>query len=1401
MTSISKHHIEWLSLIEVSGPFLSIPILNESFPQGLDAQDTDLTQDLRAAHEEWLDNQLGLKADPQVHQAWILYVLERVLGWENSHLLKDEAVPEQFTARIEDRLLKIRPDMVLIEPGQDDPQAVMLIQTYPQDQKLDQPPQGDHAQESIQTRMMMLLHALDIPLGLLTNGRAWMLVYAPKGETTSFITWYAHLWLEEPLTLRAFYSLLHLRRFLGVPEDQTLVGLLKQSAENQQAVTTQLGGQVRSAIETLIRSLDAADRDRGRTLLNTVSESVLFEAALTVMMRLVFLLSAEERNLFPVDDPLYKQNYSVLNLRGQLRDKADHFGKDVLDYQYDAWSRLLAVFRMVYAGSNHDRLQQPAYGGSLFYPDRFPFLEGRPVSTQWQETPANPLPINNRTILHILDALKTLQVDVPGGGKQAQQISFRALDIEQIGHVYESLLDHQLKRAMGVVVGLQGTKNKEPEVPLEELEKRNLGDEEMLIDYLEEMTGRSQSALENDLHREPDLIDLNRLQVACENDAELLERVRPFFALLREDDFGRIMVIPDESFYLTEGNTRRSTGTHYTPRSLTEPIVQHTLDPQIYHGPAEGLPREEWVLWPPRKLLDLKICDMAMGSGAFLVQVVRYLGDRLVESWARFAPIEPLGPNATDYDMYGDITDDPAERLPRDGEERRRLARRLVATRCIYGVDKNPLAVEMAKLSLWLVTLAKGRPFGFLDHALKCGDSLVGTDAETFRCWAREISGSVTSLFDQELAQALEEAHKLRKELESFEARDIQDIFLKEKLFEKAKQATQKVRTGADFLAGLDLMELSDQDRQRLKGELLISYIKGVVDTPQAQIAIEKAQAERAFHWFLEFPEVFENGGFDAFIGNPPFMGGTKISTNYGDYYYKYVRRKFTSFGGRADFCVLFFLQAYDKAKHSGSLGLVATNSISDGDSKVSGFKQIIGKGGHIYRSKTSFSWPGTASVVVSVIHIYKGDYSGRIILNEKQVNFIGINLDDIIYDSSPFQLSNKKELYSTGSKLDGTGFILSENEADQLLNDTTCTDVIYPYLTGEDLNQNPNQKPSRFVIYFADWSEKRAKNFPQCYEILKERVKPQRKSHGEKRAREKWWQFQRIRKELYDKAKKLDRVLVRPRVSNTHAPCFVEPNIIFSEANVVFLFAEFSYFAVLQSSFHESWAEYFGSTLGRGIRYTATDVFETYVFPNRLHDLEEIGKEYHETRQKIMNHNNEGLTDTYNRFNNPTDENREIQNLRKLHMYLDNDVLTAYGWNDIKLDHDFHATDLGIRFTICERARKEVLIRLLKLNHQRYGEEVLAGFHGKKAKRNWIKEHGQPYEVSKKSEQLAFIEDEPNQGLLIDENDPGSQKVERKPVYYRCWGCGKLLTAEERDIHTTKKHSGKDPGYASIGR
>jgi hypothetical protein len=751
--SITRHHNEWLSLVPNSGPFLSLPVLTQAFPQGLDVHDADHARRLRMAFDEWDENQLGKRPDPGLHRAWMKFVLGETLGFEEL-LAEGQAIPQTLKSEVAEYGETLRPDWIVNDPTTK--KARLLVQVFPRSQSLTKPVAASRWKTSPDTRMMQLLHDTGIRLGIVTNGDHWMLVNAPKNETTGYVSWYANLWLEEKDTLRAFRTLLGADRLFSVPENETIEALLDKSANDQQEVTDQLGYQVRKAVEVLIQALDKADQEHGRKLLGDVNEKVLYESALTVMMRLVFLFCAEERELLLLGDDLYDKNYAVSTLREQLRVTADQFGEEILGLRYDAWTRLLTTFRAVYAGAKHDRLKLPAYGGSLFNPDRFPFLEGRKSGTNWKNTEATPLPVSNRTVLHLLEALQVLQTKI-GNTTEARKISFRALDIEQIGHVYEGLLDHTAKRATEPMLGLAGTRAKEPEIALADLEKIAAKGEKELLKFLKDESGRSESAIKKGLNAELEDQLISRFRTASQ-DSDLWKRVNPFAGLVRLDDVEYPVVIRTGSVFVTAGTDRRSSGTHYTPKSLTEPIVQYTLEPLVYVGPAEGLPKEQWKLRPAKELLALKICDMACGSGAFLVQVCRYLSARLLEAWDA---IQKANPGMVHITPEGEVsTGRPGEMLiPEDPDERQTYALRIVAQRCIYGVDINPLAVEMAKLSLWLLTLAKDKPFEFLDHAIRCGDSLVGIhNLDQLRKFNLDGKGEDNSLFLQFLEPKIKEA-------------------------------------------------------------------------------------------------------------------------------------------------------------------------------------------------------------------------------------------------------------------------------------------------------------------------------------------------------------------------------------------------------------------------------------------------------------------------------------------------------------------------------------------------------------------------------------------------------------------------------------------------------------------
>ena len=1153
----------------------------------------------------------------------------------------------------------------------------------------------------------------------------------------------------------------------------------------------------------LVQALDRIDQDRNRTLLTGISETQLYQAALTIMMRLVFLFSAEERGLLLLGDPIYDLYYAVSTIREQLQQKADKEGEEILERRYDAWCRLLATFRAVYAGVDHDSLKLPAYGGSLFNPDRFPFLEGRTEGTSWETSSAAPIPVNNRIVLHLLEALQILQIKV-AGTVEPRRLSFRALDIEQIGHVYEGLLDHTAVRAIAPVLGLVGTKYQEPEIELGELgigngenssqkskvksqngeetpdKKPKLEDNQDLIKFLKKATGRSETALKKALQVELTSYEEQRLLTACNNDLDLFNQVRPLAGLVRLDTLGYPVVIPAGSVYVTQGTDRRETGTHYTPRNLTEEIVKYTLEPLVYEGVAEGKPQQEWRLKSAAELLQLKICDMAMGSGAFLVQTCRYLAERLVEAWEN---AEKANPGKVVVAPEGTLSKSVPQEcvIPKEADERLTVARRIIADRCLYGVDKNPLAVEMAKLSLWLITLQKNRPFTFLDHAFKCGDSLIGVSLEQLRYWNLDITGT-PELF----------AEEIRREIAALPVLTPEDQNRKAFLLTKAEAISFDLRQGCNLLVGSYLNNWNEKEREGLRKTLLNSFREGA-DIPDGMgKALPNFDKLRPFHWELEFPEVFIDSslslvansassqksksskskstnsslqtrtegrvlsevevsrnvphspkGFDSLVGNPPFMGGLKLFTQFGlgyrDYLVNQLANGVRGKRGTADLCTYFFLRAKDLLNENGNFGLIATNTISQGDTREVGLDQLI-ENCTIYRAVPSRTWPGSANLEVAYVWLRKGSWNGEFILDEKPVDGITAFLTNPGKASgNPYQLAANQNKSFIGSYVLGMGFVLTPEEAQALIEkDAKNQDVLFPYLNGQDLNTNPDQSPNRWVINFFDWpldaehddpknpkGRPYASDYTDCLAIVEEKVKPERdklglKSDSSAKGYAKyWWLYARRGLELYSAISKMERVLVCACVSKLLIFTVVENSYVFNKKLVIFNLNQFCGLSILQSDFHVVWSWQYSSTLrDAGINYSPTDVFETFPFPTSTANLEEIGEKYYTHRQKIMLTHQEGLTKTYNRFHNPDETNPDIEQLRTLHIEMDNAIAAAYGWEDIELDHDFHDTKQGIRFTICENARREILDRLLQLNHQRYAEEVAEGLHDKGKKK-----------------------------------------------------------------------------------
>lgn len=1323
---LSKH-AEWLSLVDVSGPFLALPILEKAFPQGLEAVETPRRQRLRAAYEEWSEAVEGNDSSlPELQREWICLVFAEILEYDNTVLKKDSETIASYNVVSPERTDTFSPDWIVVSPNEGKPRLFVSIQDPGTD--LEKVRKNDKWPASPMERMMALCRMHGVRLGLVTNGERWMLVNAPVGGISSDVTWDARYWFQEPVTLKAFQSLLGVRRCFG-PADETLESLLEKSLEHHEEVTNTLGEQVRRAVEVLIQCLDKADADRNRELLRDVSPAELYEAGLTVMMRLVFILCAEERGLLLSGDPVYDQCYAVSTLRGQLAEEADRHGPEVLDRRHDAWARLLAVFRAVHGGIEHESLRMPALGGSLFDPDRFPFLEGRPKGTHWRDSYAVPLPIDNRTVLLLLSSLQLLEQQ---GG--ALLLSYRALDVEQIGHVYEGLLEHTVTRVPGVILGLSGTKNaKNPNLLLSEMESARMDSEETLVTLVQETTKRSEPAIRNTLARPVDDMTFSRLLTVCGGDVALAERIRPFANLLRTDAWGDPIVYRENAFMVTLGVDRRETGTHYTPKSLAESIVETTLEPVVYIGPAEGKPREEWKLKSSAELLDLKICDPAMGSGAFLVQACRWLAERLVEAWA---VEEATGKFVT---IDGGVLDEAGDADPMLDEldERLIVARRLIAERCLHGVDINPLAVELAKLSIWLVTLAKGRPFGFLDHNLRHGDSLLGIhrlDQLTRMTMYPDKANTQMRLFGGVIEQVVHEAIEIRKKLRSIPIRDIRDVEAMARMDKEARKKLASVELVADAMIGevlrsngnaraieMALNSLAMQTSDFLNGDERMG--EAISREAREALSIDLPEGKlprKPLHWPLEFPEVFlkNNDGFDAIVGNPPFLGNRLWKPMLGETMQWRAQMVLGTSPGKTDLCLVFHRRIVSLLKKHGVYGLLATSNIAEGSSIPIGIGVII-KIGTMICARKGIRWPGKANVIVSTLNFYKGNYLGDKYVDGKVCEYIGPRLEPELRNKwTPKPLRKSVFCLEGINNSKGLAFVISREDPWFETLRSEPNSLIRPYITGDDITTHALNDIKRWALDIADRSlDEIQNNWHMAYCFLVEVVQPTRTRaalNSYNGLYERWWQFWNHRADQYRRLRKYPFAIVSSKVSK-YPICMLAPSDwLYTNKVVLIGFEREDLYAICVSSLFQSWVEvYSGASLGTTFQLSIRESLSTFPLPAMFVSNSGImaAKQFSELTTDFTKDNGFGLTDMMNAVHSPKNDNKMICEIRKCLEEIDYDVAKAYGWSDIDMAHDFlEYPSLPLvdrwRFCLSNDIREQIVHRLLDINKQMFENE-----------------------------------------------------------------------------------------------
>ena len=1364
-------HEQWLGLVQPVGLVVAPAVLTklELVPN----QSTAYISALQLQLKGLLEKVDGLNGDPVMVVSSFQQLATELLDWGEADLQGVEAL-------VADRAPEGVPEVVLSEYGEtllpthgvaklegEGLQALVLDLTQWRDvsgtlapqwgRDLDAAwnPTGNGWDATPQQRFERLLKETEHPIGLLFNGSQLRLVHAPRGESSGHITLPLEPMAEvagRPM-LGALELLLGVDRLFGGNPDQRLPAVLAASRKNQNEVSTRLAEQVLEALWELLLGFDAAERlaqQSGRTVLGALptteeGQKHLYGGLITVLLRLVFLLYAEDESLMP-SDSLYGQHYSVSALADRLRqERVEH--QSGMAERRGGWASLLSLFRLVYDGGGADPNYLPARHGELFDPDAYPFLEGRGADSAYDDGILDNLPaLSDDVVEKVLSKLIWLD---------GERLSYRALDVEQIGSVYEGIMGFTVEQAQGPSVGITYRPSRQKititvVVDAEQLLAVSPGKREK---WLDDHTG---VALKLPARVKKDLKEATSLAELC---VALDKKLSPHTP----------NALAAGSLILQPTAERRRSGSHYTPRALTEPIVAEAFRPWLER--CNHKPTAE-------QILALKVCDPAMGSGAFLVAVCRFLAGWLVEAWER--------------DGY---PDDFREEWDKDI-----VARRRIAQSCLYGVDKNPFAVNLAKLSLWLVTLSKELPFTFVDHALKCGDSLVGYSVKEIRAAMSEVQ---LGFLDAQ-NRIYEQMGIDRRESFAFDSLSDADYDSKKLRLDEQIKATEGLRQAGDLMVAAFFAKTKPKERAD-KQQVYLAMLSGAFEDEGLQDSIQVIRDRlasgdkgiRPFHWDLEFPEVFGEGrgGFDVFVGNPPFAGKNTIAEGSPDGILDWFKRLHLESHGNADLVAHFFRRCFNLIKVGGSMGLIATNTIAQGDTRATGLRWICTNAGVIYGAEKRMKWPGIASVTVSVVFIGKHISTACVRLNGRPVNKITAFLLSKGAHTDPEPLSANQNCCLSGTILLGTGFVFAPasgsddetsryNSVDEmnsiLSRNPNSKEVLFPYIGGRHVNENTLHPTDKYVVDLGNRSEAECRmHWPEIMEVLERAVKPERAKSKDAAARSNWWHLFRPRHEIRDLAAELETVFcIACRAVVNLGVEAVDAKQVFDQSLVVFPSASYELFSVISSRLHEEWMRFLSSSIQDVERYSPSDCFVNFPFPDgckRVHDLigvknavgacktqlAQAGASYREFRREVMQERNQGLTGTYNAFHDPCESDGGILELRRLHNEMDQAVLTAYGWGDIStasgfgldyvdLEEDAQLPDelqeridsgelffcdandaldfqgqlqaygavkakkrLPWRYRWPDAVRDDVLARLLALNAERYQEEVDQGLHG----------------------------------------------------------------------------------------
>jgi hypothetical protein len=691
----------------------------------------------------------------------------------------------------------------------------------------------------------------------------------------------------------------------------------------------------------------------------------------------------------------------------------------------------------------------------------------------------------------------------------------------------------------------------------------------------------------------------------------------------------------DHRLQLRPADSRRHHGVHYTDPALARALVVHALRPLL----AELGPEPT-----PESLLALRVCDPAMGCAAFLIAACDVLAEHLTR----------------------------ARRDPDLAQARRDIARS-----CLHGLDLDPLAVELARLSLWLHLGDRQLPLATFTPTLRHGDALVGLDrAQILAAHWRPIDAPPGPL-PEPLGLAGDAL------IATFFAHT------RPAPREQARRHLQPILARAE------------RGDPAAIAQLTIICAPLTIRTPPIHPC----------HWPLTFPEVFArpNPGFDLILGNPPFFWGNRIGRTFGPEYRDWLQTLHPGAHGNSDLAAHFLRRSFALLRSGGGLGLVTTNSISEAETHTTGLLHLQQHGGVIHHAARDLPWPGDASVRVATLCIRRGPVPGPHTLDGHALPAIASDLRPGLPLRAPHRLAARRGQSFKGVDFGGTGFLLNPAAHTELLQRAPAeARFLWPVLNAKNLTAHPTSAPTHHIINFTghDLADL-ADLAPHSLEIVRRTVLPRRQIDHRRHRRERWWLYNEACPGLYRAIADLPRVLVGPVVARHILFEFADPHTVFTNALNVFAFADAAALALLQARPHELWAQRHASSLRCDPRYNPTTCFETYPFPPawpQLPDLHTLGERYHQHRSALMQRRGEGLTTTYNRFHDPDEPAADIHELRRLHAELDRAVLIAHAWQDL-LPHA-HAQfqrlpgDTRTRLRWPTAVADEVLARLLAANH-----------------------------------------------------------------------------------------------------